>query len=157
MTIIGIVERMITDHGEPYLGIPVAHQHVQTYLADLRACLSESDYHRYTDNQKARDQETYHITFINPREYVKIRPLALESLVGEGGLIEMLGVGVAESAGNRAYFVVCESPHLQRLREQVELGAGDLHVTLGFDAEDMHDVRKDRGTLIKKSVAPPKE
>lgn len=140
---------MITDDGEPYLGIPIAHQHVQPYLEELRSYLSESDFRLYTENQKARDQDTYHITFINPREHVAIRPMVVESLVGEGGLIEMLGVGVAESVGDRTYFVVCESPQLQRLRDQVGLEASDLHVTLGFDANDMHDVRKDRSTLIK--------
>jgi hypothetical protein len=139
---------MVTEDDEPYLGVPVPRDQVRPYLEALRSYLNQADYRLYTDNQQIRDRGTYHITFINPREYMAIPPSILEGLVGKGGSVAMLGIGVAESPGDRAFFVVCESPHLQSLRGQAGLAESDLHVTLGFNPADMHDVRKDRGTLI---------
>lgn len=148
VTIAGSIERMVTEDDEPNLGIPVPGEHVRPYLEALRRYLSAADYRLYTDNQQIRDRGRYHITFINPREYVAIPATILEGLLGKGGSVAMLGLGVAESAGDRAFFVVCESPLLQSLRRQAGLAESDLHVTLGFNPADMHDVRKDRGTLI---------
>ena len=154
LTIPGSIEQMVTEDDEPYLGVPVRRDHVRSYLEALRSYLSEVDYRLYTDNQQIRGRGTYHITFINPREYVAIPPPILEGLVGKGGSIAMVGIGAAESAGDRAFFIVCESPLLQGLRGQAGLAASDLHVTLGFHAANMHDVRKDRSTLISDLQRP---
>ena len=154
VTIAGSVERMVTEDDEPYLGVPVTREPIRPYLEALRSYLSDADYRLYTDNQQIRDRGTYHITIINPREYGAIPPPLLEGLVGKAGAVAMLGIGVAERAGDRAFFIVCESPLLQGLRRQVGLDESDLHVTLGFNRSDRHDVRKDLGTLIRGPQRP---
>lgn len=84
VTIVASFEQMITEDDEPYLGV----------LVHLL----------YTDNQQIRDRGSYHISFISPREYLTIPPTILEGPVGEGGSVEMVSVGVAESAGDGAFF-----------------------------------------------------
>jgi hypothetical protein len=149
VTIVGSIEPMRTEDDEAYLGIPVPGGSVRVYLDALRAYLGEADFRLYTHNQQLRDRSSYHITFVNPREHALIGPPRLEGLVGGLGPVEMLGIGVAERAGDRAFFVVCESAFFQGLRRQLGLAQSDLHVTLGFDTADVHEVRKDRGTLIR--------
>jgi hypothetical protein len=140
---------MRTEDDEAYLGIPVPGDSVRGYLDALHAYLGEADFRLYTHNQQLRDRSTHHITFVNPREHALIPSPRLEGLVGRRGPVEMSGIGVAERGGDRAFFVVCESAFFQGLRRQLGLAHSDLHVTLGFDAADVHEVRKDHGTLIR--------
>ncbi|CDF40315.1 unnamed protein product [Chondrus crispus] len=55
---------------------------------------------------------------------------------------------VVEPALAEAYFVVVEWPAGNALRTELGLPPIDFHITLGFSVKDIHDVRKDRSTLV---------
>lgn len=69
------------------------------------------------------------------------------------GPLRVHGLGVAVgAAGAAAAFVVVDWPAGGAFRNWMGLPKADFHITLGFDGEDPHDVRKNRGSLLR---APP--
>jgi hypothetical protein len=63
------------------------------------------------------------------------------------------GLGVAVgAAGAACAFVVVDWPAGGAFRRVMGLPKADFHITLGFDAEDPHDVRKTKSSLLR---APP--
>jgi len=59
-----------------------------------------------------------------------------------------VGVGEAEKEGNKAYYVVVDWPEVNDLRREFNVGPLDLHVTLGFNPNDVHEVPKGPDTVF---------
>jgi len=68
-----------------------------------------------------------------------------------------LGLGMQSSNKNEAYFKVVQWPSAAALRTALGLPPKDLHVTVGFIFADIHDVKKDRSTLLDKSKRSGKD
>ena len=58
--------------GNNYLGIKIQNNIIDRFLEDLKEFLSEDEYKIFTDNQKKRDNGSYHITVINVMEMNKL-------------------------------------------------------------------------------------
>ena len=111
----------------------------------------EEDFKIFTQNQKMRDHDHYHITVINVMDcnrlskemgmvdFVKSVELAFEYPVED---LEMLGVGMASKSANTAYFIVCSSDGLDAVRTRFNLTKQDFHITLGFNVKDVFGVPK---------------
>lgn len=144
--------------GNNYLGIKVPNEVVEPFLVDLKEILGD-EFDTYTENQKKRDHDSYHITVINVADYNKIAKEvgvdkfvnSLESILNyEIDDLEMLGVGTATKGENTTYFIVCNSDKLDAVRNRYELGNQDFHTTLGFDSKDVFGVPKN--VVLKKKL-----
>lgn len=145
-----VVELLMTRDDEPYLAIVVQNDVLQCYLQQLREYLGGADYARYTTNQQLRDGGGYHITVVNPAELEELVETGMDILLTNLPMqCRLVGLGRARQEGDTAYFVVCESEELQHFRASLGLGRKDMHVTLGFEAADVHEIAKDATTLIK--------
>jgi hypothetical protein len=137
--------------GNNYVGINIPSEVVQPHLEKLKEILGEEDFEIFTQNQKMRDHNHYHITVINVMDcnrlskemgmanFVKSVELAFEYPVED---LEILGVGKASKGDNTAYFIVCSSDSLDAVRTRFNLPKQDFHVTLGFNVKDVFSVRK---------------
>jgi hypothetical protein len=137
--------------GNNYVGINVPEDAVQPHLEKLKEILGEEDFEIFTQNQKMRDHDHYHITVINVMDcnrlskemgmanFVKSVELAFEYPVED---LELLGVGKASKNENTAYFIVCQSDSLDAVRTRFNLTKQDFHITLGFNTKDVFGVPK---------------
>lgn len=142
-------------NGQNYLAIKVELSN-KPFLDRLESELGE-DFLLYTGNQIARDGGKYHITVINVMDYGRLtKSMGMDKFVSalqpileyEIDDLDMLGVGKAESKGNTSYFVVCESDKLDAVRKRFGLPKQDLHITIGFDKNDVFGVVKDKSSLL---------
>ena len=137
--------------GNNYVGINIPNEDVEPHLEKLKEILGEEDFQIFTQNQKMRDHDHYHITVINVMDcnrlskemgmanFVKSVELAFEYPVED---LEMLGVGMASKSANTAYFIVCQSDSLDAVRTRFNLTKQDFHITLGFNVKDVFGVPK---------------
>lgn len=150
------VEKLSDSQGQVYLGAAVSYAELLPYLTQLKGILSD-DFERFRANQAARDQQSFHVTLINPIEYQHVDKQLVEQLLSPSINISfssqlqvtLLGLGKAEKAGKSSYFVVAQSHDAQLIRQRFLLNHKDLHVTLGFEPSDIYDVKKDSSTLIE--------
>ena len=136
--------------GNNYIGVNIYVDFVQSYLERLKNIIGD-EYDVYIKNQQNRDHGHYHITVINVMEYNKLsQNLGMDKFVNslesafdfEFDDLKFMGIGTAEKAGNRAYFIVVRSDKLQEVRKKYGLPEQDFHVTLGFKWKDVFGVRK---------------
>lgn len=97
--------------------------------------------------------ETYHMTVFSPRDTRQLRKAGVDvAAITDTVDVTLTGIGsVAESLEgmeNVAYYVLCESTAVDAIRARYGLPPHDLHITLGFTVQDIHNQRKDIGTKI---------
>ena len=136
--------------GKNYLGIKVSNDLVESFLKDLKKILGD-DFDTYTENQQNRDHGKYHITLINTMDYNKLsNEIGMDKFINSLEYVfkypiddlKFMGIGTAEKAGNRAYFIVVKSDKLQEVRRKYNLPDQDFHITIGFLHKDVFGVRK---------------
>ena len=136
--------------GNNYIGVNIYVDFVQSYLERLKNIIGD-EYDVYIKNQQNRDHGHYHITVINVMEYNKLsKDLGMDKFINslEAAFdfdfddLQFLGIGSAEKAGNKAYFIVVRSEKLQEVRKKYNLPEQDFHITLGFFSKDVFGVRK---------------
>jgi len=136
--------------GNNYIGVNIYVDFVQSYLERLKNIIGD-EYDVYIKNQQNRDHGHYHITVINVMEYNKLsKDLGMDKFINslepafdfDFDDLQFLGIGSAEKAGNKAYFIVVRSEKLQEVRKRYGLPEQDFHVTLGFKWKDVFGVRK---------------
>ena len=133
--------------GSIYVGCDVPQHEVEPYLREL-AAEEPGDFHAMRRNQSIRDRGHFHATVISPPELESIAQTVPSDVVGESVRLILSGLGKAVRGRHRSFFVVVQCERIAELRHSLGLGNRDLHVTLGFDQDDVHDISKDRTTLI---------
>ena len=129
--------------------VVVEKDHVEIPVADPQVALPE-------EGLKTRGE--YHITVVTPPEmkeildrhgwnwetlHTKINGAPVE------GKPRYVCLGKQEKGDNAVYYIVVEWGEVNEIRRKMGLQAKDLHVTLGFRQEDIHDVLKNQGTCIR--------
>ena len=132
--------------GLVYVGAVVSKADLASYLSQLSMVLGD-DFTRYRKNQSIRDHNSFHITLINPYEYKEIEPNNVK--FGQQISVTLQGIGIAKEKNKTSYFVVTNSMQGQKYRQKLSLKHKDLHVTLGFDPQDVYSVSKDQSSLLK--------
>ncbi len=149
------VRKLSDSQGQVYLGALVSRAELLAYLTQLKTILLD-DFESFRANQAARDQQSFHLTLLSPKEYLHADKQLVEQLLSPSININfssqlqvrLLGLGKAEKAGKSSYFVVAQSNDAQLIRQRFLLNHKDFHITLGFKPSDIYDVKKDSSTLI---------
>jgi hypothetical protein len=107
-----------------YIGIKISRYEISEYLDEV------SYLHRYYfTNRYDRDKDLdYHITI----SFSKV----FDSLKNKLFDIKLLGIGEVYKNNEHTLFIVCEK---------------DFHITIAFKNKDIHKIKKDKSTLIKKA------
>ena len=136
--------------GSNFLGLKIFPHQVEPFLENMKKVLGD-DFEIFTNNQKLRDKDGYHLSVISVIEYDNLcREMGIDKFINslesvfdyEVDDLKLLGLGKASDGVNTAYFVVCDSNKLNQIREKYDLPKIDLHITLGFKWKDVYGVRK---------------
>ncbi len=146
----GVIQFNSDINGGLYLSINVDVSCISDWLDYLKKITSEIEFYSYTYNQQNRDGNKYHITVINPKEFEKFikKPEKIEPFIGYPLGFDIYGIGNIKENNNEAYFLVCKSPEVQKIRRIVGLKSHDLHITLGYKYHDIFDKPKNTQSLI---------
>lgn len=139
------VRELKSNSGLTYLGALVSNAQISPYLKQLTQILAK-DFSLYRENQSKRDLGLFHLTIIDPNEYQFIDKAKIK--VGQSYTVTLVGLGKAASGLKTAYYVVAQSSEIQFYRQQLALKNKDLHVTLGFNPQDVYDKTKGLNTLV---------
>lgn len=143
------------NQGQVYLGAIVSRAELSLYLIALEQLLDD-DFQKYRALQVARDHQLFNMTLLTPREYQLVDKALVEKLLAldfnsnfSSQLnVALLGLGKVEQDNKTTFFVVVQSNDAQLIRQRFLLKNKDLHVTLGFNPNDIYDVKKDSSTLV---------
>lgn len=140
--------------GSNFLGIKFSIDEVIPFLDLLYEYLDNSEnYKLYTENQKKRDNNSYHLTIVSvPELEQSIKKFGYEifnkktEAISEYEIsdLKMKGIGKAESNENAVYFIICGSDELNIIRAAFDLPEKDLHITLGFNPRDVFKQPKNK-------------
>jgi hypothetical protein len=141
------ISELTDNSGLVYLGGKVSTAELSGYLEQLKSQLGAEQYAIYRSHQAARDQQSFHVTLINPYEYQALNKTALK--LPRQFRVILHGLGRVETDDKSSYFVVASSSDGQFIRQNLLLNNKDFHVTLGFYPDDIYGVSKGRDTLIQ--------
>jgi hypothetical protein len=141
------ISELTDNSGLVYLGGKVSTAELSGYLEQLKNQLGAEQYAIYRSHQATRDQQSFHVTLINPYEYQTINKAALK--LPRQFRVILHGLGRVETDEKSSYFVVASSSDGQFIRQNLLLNNKDFHVTLGFYPDDIYGVSKGRDTLIQ--------
>ena len=141
------IVQMCSNDGGSYFAADIPHGFVQPWLDFLKLSIGEEKYNIYTKNQQARDNSTFHMTVVRPKEYKKLKSKVVPFLHYPINL-KSFGIGHVTDGDNEVYFLVCECSEANNIREYLDLPTYYLHVTLGFKVSDIFNTPKHRETLI---------
>lgn len=146
-TIYGKTSILKDDTGLVYVAVDIKPSQLKPYLDKMKSHLGAVDFAKYRAGQQKRDHNKFHLTLLNPFEYEKLvkANVALPTTV----MIKLVGLGSAKNEKDRTFFVVAESAQAQAYRRTHKLPRKDLHVTLGFNENDVFGVSKARDSLVR--------
>jgi len=134
---------------------------ISPYCDNLKTYLGEKIYTQCRMNLRTRDggknefgETIYHITLTGhhpkDKEVLTEEQLGVyfKNLVALEAKPRWVGIGEVEKEGNKAYYLVVEWPEVMDIRREFQLEPLDLHVTLGFHPNDVHDVSKGPETVF---------
>ncbi len=145
--------------GLVYVGAVINRADISVYLQKMKSVVDNNEfYQQLRANQASRDQQTFHVTLINPYEYqtlnkpVKFGQSIRLTLQGLGRVQKNTSVNdksqPATAVLQQSYFVVVSSADGQYFRQQYLLKPKDFHITLGFNPQDIYDMSKGKERLL---------
>lgn len=116
---------------------------IQKYVDSINNTLLPKNSHK---NMIHRDNNLYHLTVISPDEMEKYIINDIPENISKNPMrIYILGFGT--NCG--CYYLVCGSKDVDDFRKNKNLSVKDLHITVGFDDNDKHDINKNIKTIVK--------
>lgn len=146
------VSVLFDGEGRQYIASDISSALIEKYKVKMKNELG-SRASLFFKNKDARDGKgKYHLTVINPKEFIDLNlsEMQVRSICDHSVEIALLGLGVwSADNGSSTFYVVAKSKGLIVLRGLLGLKNEYYpHITLGFDAEDIHDVPKGEATLV---------
>lgn len=146
----------ITDHidaiGDAYLAVDVDRKIVDRYIMELREEIKDTEmFSRFVANQNIRDKFRFHITVFNSAEVRSMKTnfthfayALISKFISEFEFtdVKFRGIGTASRYEDTTFFIVVESDRIQQLIKDMDFAPKDLHVTLGFNQNDVFGVCK---------------
>lgn len=148
----GEVTEITNTLGRSYLGVHIPETFILPCLNAMKTFLSGEDFEAYRHNQNFRDDGGFHMTIIEPREYQNKRASLVDHIDETSVWLRLVGLGRQTRGSNTTFFCVLNCDGAEQLRNKVGLGNRDMHVTLGFRPDDLHDVPKGESTLLVKII-----
>lgn len=144
------IVKMQDSAGLVYVGAEVNKADLSVYLEQMKKILGLKNYQTFRANQTARDQQSFHLTLINPYEYQSlVKTVEFDQMIK----ITLHGLGQVKMAGHdkkqQSFFVIASSVDGQYFRQKHLLKQKDFHITLGFDPQDIYTMSKGVERLIK--------
>ena len=136
-----------TNEGDAYSAADIPSTFTQPWLDFLKLNIGEGKYTVYTKNQQNRDDNTYHMTLVDPLDS-KIIGSKINPFLGYPVHLKALGIGHIQEEDNEVYFLICECLETGKIRDYLNLPTQYFHITLGFKISDIFDKPKDKETLI---------
>lgn len=143
------IEYLYSRFEDRYIGLNVRLEDVQPYLYTLREQLGEEAFNMFSNAQKSRDGDKYHLTILTPQEYRLVDQNVIDHYIGLNVELNLLGLGCAKNGKNEAFYIVVSCIAASNLRKDLNLESRDFHITLGFYPKDVYDQSKDQSTLIE--------
>jgi len=137
-------------YGRPYLGVHIPEDFVLPCLNEMKKALSENNFEKYRQNQNIRDDGGFHMTVLEPSEYLAHRDKLQDHIDETSVWIRLIGLGEQSRQHEHVYYCVLQCEGAELLRNRAGLGIKDMHVTLGFLSNDLHEVPKGLSTLIRR-------
>ncbi len=145
----GKAELLTSSKEGEYLAIVIDDAYMKGYLSVLREVVGDITYITIRKYQEERDEGKFHLTILSPTEYTsKSNVIDIEGLAMKEFCFKLVGLGMGANDKAAAYFIVVQSEEIDQFRKELGLGNRDLHVTLGFYPEDIHDIDKSVSALI---------
>ncbi len=132
-----------------YLGIHINREKIIPFLKQMKKYLGNSSFEKYSNNQNNRDNNAYHITLVNPFEYLTLSDYQKVEFVGMCVSYSLVGLGRVRKKEEEAYFIVVYSADLSSFRIKLNLASKDFHITTGFKKDDVHDIGKDHSSIVE--------
>lgn len=136
--------------GGRYYGTHVNNNSVENSRKFLEQHVGKDKLAIMEENKRQRDRgDVYHMTVITPPELKELKKNNINvNDFPKNVTINYEGVGRAIDGDNEAYFIVCNSPEIEKWRADNNMPKKDLHITLGFINKDVHTKPKDSSTII---------
>ena len=144
----GYITRIQSRSGETYLALNLSRNILQKWIARTVSKVGFPKSELLLKNRAARDGRSHHITVVSPPEFQELDRKSIDAIEGYFCTFVLTGLGCVEKDGAESYFVTVTSPHIQMLRIKHDLPRKDLHVTIGFNPHDIHEVPKDETTWL---------
>lgn len=148
--ITGQIETIQDKKGNDYLALKINDSIGEIFQHFLAQHLPEE----YINNQKERDRNTFHITFVNVMQYQKLsKEGKLEQLKSfNHQTFELFNYGIGTTIDNKkdsqAWFSVLENGFLDTFRKNLGLDKQYFHITLGFKNTDVFIHPKDKKSIV---------
>ena len=143
-----------SSNGFDYLAIDILEEQYKKY-SDF---MLSQNLHEEIALKLKRDNCQYHITLMNVAEWGSLGkkdlqvPILNEVLDKDFSFI-VGGIGMAEKAENKTFFVIADNSYLHNLRNEYGLGKHDFHMTLAFKEKDVFGVCKSNESCIFSNAA----
>jgi len=142
----GFLKKLTSADGETYLGISIAPGGVTSYGKRWIRSLQTAEVSKLSQNREKRDGNGFHITIVSPPEYETLSEEQLKKLDHGEITYVKTGLGRRIQSDAQTYYITVLSTHGDYIRKSLGLPKKDLHITLGFDPHDIHDIPKDETT-----------
>lgn len=141
-------------NNESYIMVRINKNVVHKYIDMLKEYLGEAEAKRVMSNQMKRDKGEYHITVVKPGTLSKARKEAkgsgkhykdnpYDAMIGEKVFYRAYGLGTVTDGDNTAYYALVNILGFN-LDKDVH-----PHITLGFNAKDVHTTPKHSSTMVR--------
>lgn len=135
--------------GKRYIACAVARESVDEYLDRMRHLVGDERFRILRDAQQSRDSGGFHITLVTPPEMLTLPEARSAAFLASAMSYTLIDLGRCRRGVNEAWFVIIESADATQLRLTAKLPPKDLHITIGFFPDDVHDAPKDLRALVR--------
>ena len=139
---------MSDNSGKEYLGTNVPGASAKRFLRRLKKERNAAEVHDWSKNRYERDGPDYHLTVVSPPELRGMESKLVDMFADVEISFVMKYNGSVRKGDAEAFYTIVSAPHADFLRQSAGLDKRDLHVTLGFDRADIHDLPKSDDTRI---------
>jgi hypothetical protein len=144
----GKVTEIKSQSGEEYLGVYIPEPFVLPCVRAMSNFMNDDSVAVYRRNQNIRDDGSYHMSILDPREYPTHKSKLTAHVEETYVWLRLIGLGRQTSDSDETYYCIVRCEGADILRNKAGLGLKDMHITLGFRKRDLYGVPKGESTLI---------
>lgn len=131
--------------GKKFLAIAVPKSHLNTFNKSFTKSMRHQNPAEWSKKRHEFDGQQHRLTIVTPDEYALLSEKNLAVFLKTKANINYVlrCLGENENSIAKSCYVIANSPHIDYLRNKVGLTKRDLHVTMGYNPENVRDKPKD--------------